>query len=129
MIFQLFFFFYKCFSRFSLKVFSAFTEQRFSNNNAAPPATGNRNKASRVRERSPRERRNEEEEVERKRRREERIREREKKEERSPSRTRRSKSPRPRRRTRVVPRYMVQIPKIALDLLVCFLPKFLHYNL
>nr|XP_012221760.1 PREDICTED: cell division cycle and apoptosis regulator protein 1-like isoform X1 [Linepithema humile] len=79
-------------------------------------ATSNRNKVGRVRERSPRERRNDDEEIERKRRREERIREREKKEDRSPSRTRRSKSPRPRRRTRVVPRYMVQIPKIALDL-------------
>ncbi|XP_020290143.1 cell division cycle and apoptosis regulator protein 1-like isoform X2 [Pseudomyrmex gracilis] len=77
--------------------------------------TSNRNKVGRVRERS-RERRNDDEEIERKRRREERIREREKKEDRSPSRTRRSKSPRPRRRTRVVPRYMVQIPKIALDL-------------
>ena len=76
----------------------------------------NRNKGGRVRERSPRDRRNDDEDIERKRRREDRIREREKKEERSPSRTRRSKSPRPRRRTRVVPRYMVQIPKIALDL-------------
>ncbi|XP_008204944.1 cell division cycle and apoptosis regulator protein 1 isoform X2 [Nasonia vitripennis] len=89
---------------------------RFSANNTSTTAVANRNKAARVRERSPRDRRNDDEEVERKRRREERIREREKKEERSPSRTRRSKSPRPRRRARVVPRYMVQIPKIALDL-------------
>ncbi|XP_015600550.1 cell division cycle and apoptosis regulator protein 1 [Cephus cinctus] len=87
---------------------------RFANTNTGN--NNNRNKPGRVRERSPRDRRNEDEEGERKRRREERIREREKKEERSPSRTRRSKSPRPRRRTRVVPRYMVQIPKIALDL-------------
>ncbi|XP_043273869.1 cell division cycle and apoptosis regulator protein 1-like isoform X2 [Venturia canescens] len=87
-----------------------------NSSNAPNNATSNRNKTSRVRERSPRERRNDDEEIERKRRREDRIREREKKEERSPSRTRRSKSPRPRRRTRVVPRYMVQIPKIALDL-------------
>ncbi|XP_058799301.1 cell division cycle and apoptosis regulator protein 1-like isoform X2 [Phymastichus coffea] len=87
---------------------------RFSANNTNVPPVTNRNKAGRVRERS-RDRRDEEE-IERKRRREERIREREKKEERSPSRTRRSKSPRPRRRTRIVPRYMVQIPKIALDL-------------
>ncbi|XP_011305660.1 cell division cycle and apoptosis regulator protein 1 isoform X2 [Fopius arisanus] len=87
---------------------------RFSGNNSAS-TTSTRSKPARTRERS-RERRNDDEEVERKRRREERIREREKKEERSPSRTRRSKSPRPRRRTRVVPRYMVQIPKIALDL-------------
>jgi hypothetical protein len=45
-------------------------------------------------------------------------REREEKEKRSPSVRRRSKSPRPvpRRRTRIVPRYMVQIPKIALDM-------------
>ncbi|XP_034944335.1 cell division cycle and apoptosis regulator protein 1-like isoform X2 [Chelonus insularis] len=92
------------------------TSNRFISNNPPTNAASNRNKAVRVRERSPRERRNEDDEIERKRRREERIREREKKEERSPSRTRRSKSPRPRRRTRVVPRYMVQIPKIALDL-------------
>ncbi|KAK9307660.1 hypothetical protein QLX08_002073 [Tetragonisca angustula] len=89
---------------------------RFTTSATNANTVSNRNKVGRVRERSPRERKNEEEEIERKRRREERIREREKKEERSPSRTRRSKSPRPRRRTRVVPRYMVQIPKIALDL-------------
>ncbi|XP_015434424.1 PREDICTED: cell division cycle and apoptosis regulator protein 1 isoform X2 [Dufourea novaeangliae] len=89
---------------------------RFATSAANVNTVSNRNKVGRVRERSPRERKNEEDEIERKRRREERIREREKKEERSPSRTRRSKSPRPRRRTRVVPRYMVQIPKIALDL-------------
>ncbi|XP_012149485.2 cell division cycle and apoptosis regulator protein 1 [Megachile rotundata] len=89
---------------------------RFTSSATSANTASNRNKIGRVRERSPRERKNEEEEIERKRRREERIREREKKEERSPSRTRRSKSPRPRRRTRVVPRYMVQIPKIALDL-------------
>ncbi|XP_011643483.1 cell division cycle and apoptosis regulator protein 1-like isoform X2 [Pogonomyrmex barbatus] len=89
---------------------------RFTTSTTNSNTTSNRNKVGRVRERSPRERRNDDEEIERKRRREERIREREKKEDRSPSRTRRSKSPRPRRRTRVVPRYMVQIPKIALDL-------------
>ncbi|XP_011504659.1 PREDICTED: cell division cycle and apoptosis regulator protein 1-like [Ceratosolen solmsi marchali] len=89
---------------------------RFNTSNTNTSSVANRNKVGRVRERSPRDRRNDDEEIERKRRREERIREREKKEERSPSRTRRSKSPRPRRRTRVVPRYMVQIPKIALDL-------------
>lgn len=89
---------------------------RFTTSTTNSNATSNRNKVGRVRERSPRERRNDEEEIERKRRREERIREREKKEDRSPSRPRRSKSPRPRRRARVVPRYMVQIPKIALDL-------------
>ncbi|XP_023715067.1 cell division cycle and apoptosis regulator protein 1 isoform X3 [Cryptotermes secundus] len=60
----------------------------------------------------------EEDEAERKKRREERAREREEKEKRSPSVRRRSKSPRPapRRRARIVPRYMVQIPKIALDM-------------
>ncbi|XP_032674232.1 cell division cycle and apoptosis regulator protein 1-like isoform X1 [Odontomachus brunneus] len=89
---------------------------RFTTSTTNSNTTSNRNKVGRVRERSPRERRNDDEDIERKRRREERIREREKKEDRSPSRTRRSKSPRPRRRTRVVPRYMVQIPKIALDL-------------
>ncbi|XP_023244872.1 cell division cycle and apoptosis regulator protein 1 isoform X2 [Copidosoma floridanum] len=88
---------------------------RFATNTTPTALVTNRNKAGRVRDRSPRDRRDDEE-IERKRRREDRIREREKKEERSPSRTRRSKSPRPRRRTRVVPRYMVQIPKIALDL-------------
>lgn len=92
---------------------------RFTSSNSSGVASTNRTKAGRIRERS-RERRNDDEEIERKRRREERIREREKKDERSPSRTRRSKSPRPRRRTRVVPRYMVQIPKIALDLYVFF---------
>ncbi|XP_043470873.1 cell division cycle and apoptosis regulator protein 1-like [Leptopilina heterotoma] len=91
------------------------SNSRFSSNNNSGVASTNRTKAGRIRERS-RERRNDDEEIERKRRREERNREREKKDERSPSRTRRSKSPRPRRRTRVVPRYMVQIPKIALDL-------------
>ncbi|RLU19767.1 hypothetical protein DMN91_008325 [Ooceraea biroi] len=93
-----------------------FFQTRFTTSTPNSNTTSNRNKVGRVRERSPRERRNDDEEIERKRRREERIREREKKEDRSPSRTRRSKSPRPRRRTRVVPRYMVQIPKIALDL-------------
>ncbi|KAI4499751.1 hypothetical protein M0802_005007 [Mischocyttarus mexicanus] len=92
------------------------TNNRFTATTTNTNMGSNRNKVGRVRERSSRERRNEEEELDRKRRREERIREREKKEERSPSRARRSKSPRPRRRTRVVPRYMVQIPKIALDL-------------
>ncbi|XP_070153513.1 cell division cycle and apoptosis regulator protein 1 isoform X2 [Polyergus mexicanus] len=92
------------------------SNNRFTTSTTNSNTTSNRNKVGRVRERSPRERRNDDEEIERKRRREERIREREKKEDRSPSRTRRSKSPRPRRRTRVVPRYMVQIPKIALDL-------------
>ncbi|XP_044575760.1 cell division cycle and apoptosis regulator protein 1-like isoform X2 [Cotesia glomerata] len=93
------------------------SNSRFVSNNPTNNPPSNRSKVSRVRERSlPRDRRNDDEEIERKRRREDRIREREKKEERSPSRTRRSKSPRPRRRTRVVPRYMVQIPKIALDL-------------
>ncbi|XP_033230490.1 cell division cycle and apoptosis regulator protein 1-like isoform X2 [Belonocnema kinseyi] len=91
------------------------SSNRFNSSNNSGVSSANRTKQGRVRERS-RDRRNDDEEIERKRRREERIREREKKEERSPSRTRRSKSPRPRRRTRVVPRYMVQIPKIALDL-------------
>ncbi|CAB0042517.1 unnamed protein product [Trichogramma brassicae] len=92
------------------------SNSRFSTSNSTSSSVNNRNKQSRVRERSPRDRRNDDDEIERKRRREDRIREREKKEERSPSRSRRSKSPRPRRRTRVVPRYMVQIPKISLDL-------------
>lgn len=68
----------------------------------------------RGRERS-RDRDREEEENDRKKRREERLREREKEEKKSPLR-RRSRSPKSRRRSRIVPRYMVQIPKIALDL-------------
>ncbi|XP_022919300.2 cell division cycle and apoptosis regulator protein 1-like [Onthophagus taurus] len=95
--------------------------------NAVPPPGDNskgsfsrnnqRNKASlsgRGRERS-RDREREDEDMERKKRREERIREREKEEKKSPLR-RRSRSPKSRRRSRIVPRYMVQIPKIALDL-------------
>jgi hypothetical protein len=94
--------------------------------NAVPPPTDNSNgnfgrnnqrpKAAlgRGRERS-RDRERDEDEIERKRRREERIREREKEEKKSPLR-RRSRSPKSRRRSRIVPRYMVQIPKIALDL-------------
>lgn len=95
--------------------------------NAVPPPSENSNgnfgrnsqrqKASmggRGRERS-RDREREEEENERKKRREERLREREKEDKKSPLR-RRSRSPKSRRRSRIVPRYMVQIPKIALDL-------------
>lgn len=70
--------------------------------------------SGRSRDRS-RDRDREEEEIERKRRREERQREREEKDKKSPLR-RRSRSPKSRRRTRIVPRYMVQIPKIALHL-------------
>lgn len=94
--------------------------------NAVPPpsdsANGNfgrnshRNKgaAGGRRERS-RDKDRDDDEIERKRRREERMREREKEEKKSPLR-RRSRSPKARRRSRIVPRYMVQIPKIALDL-------------
>lgn len=83
-----------------------------------PPSFGrnSRQKAvtNRGRERS-RERDRDDDEIERKRRREERMREREKEEKKSPVR-RRSRSPKSRRRSRIVPRYMVQVPKIALDL-------------
>ncbi|EEZ98940.2 cell division cycle and apoptosis regulator protein 1 [Tribolium castaneum] len=93
--------------------------------NAVPPPNDNSNgnfgrnqrpKAvmGRGRERS-RDRERDDDEIERKRRREERMREREKEEKKSPLR-RRSRSPKSRRRSRIVPRYMVQIPKIALDL-------------
>ncbi|KAK5650094.1 hypothetical protein RI129_001123 [Pyrocoelia pectoralis] len=93
--------------------------------NAVPPPGDNnsnfgknqRSKASlggRGRERS-RDRDREDEDMERKKRREERMREREKEEKKSPLR-RRSRSPKSRRRSRIVPRYMVQIPKINLDL-------------
>lgn len=71
------------------------------------------------RERS-RERDRDDDEIERKRRREDRIREKEKDDRRSPIRKRtksRSRSPKGmRRRARVIPRYMVQVPKINLDL-------------
>lgn len=90
-----------------------------SNGNYLPSSRNNQraNKSSvsgRSRDRS-RDRDREEDEIERKRRREERAREREEKDKKSPLR-RRSRSPKSRRRTRIVPRYMVQIPKIALHL-------------
>nr|CAH7723590.1 unnamed protein product [Callosobruchus chinensis] len=69
----------------------------------------------RGRERS-REKDKDDDEIERKRRREERLREREKEEKKASPVRKRSRSPKTRRRSRVVPRYMVQIPKIALDL-------------
>ncbi|XP_067008402.2 cell division cycle and apoptosis regulator protein 1 isoform X2 [Anabrus simplex] len=83
------------------------------NNQRKIGVTGSRRERSKDRSRD-----REDEEEDRKKRREERAREREEKEKRSPSVRRRSKSPRPqpRRRARIVPRYMVQIPKIALDL-------------
>ncbi|CAH2002188.1 unnamed protein product [Acanthoscelides obtectus] len=71
--------------------------------------------SGRGRERS-REKDKEDDEIERKRRREERLREREKEEKKASPVRKRSRSPKARRRSRVVPRYMVQIPKIALDL-------------
>ncbi|KAI4460282.1 cell division cycle and apoptosis regulator protein [Holotrichia oblita] len=82
----------------------------FARNNQRPKAS----LGGRGRERS-RDRDREEEELERKKRREDRTREREKEDKKSPLR-RRSRSPKSRRRSRIVPRYMVQIPKIALDL-------------
>lgn len=56
------------------------------------------------------------EEFERKRRREERIKEKNKEERNKSPLRRRSRSPKLRRRSRFVPRYMVQVPKIALDM-------------
>lgn len=85
-----------------------------SNGNFGRNTHRNKGNVGGRRERS-RDKDREEEEIERKRRREERIREREKEEKKSPLR-RRSRSPKARRRSRIVPRYMVQIPKIALDL-------------
>ncbi|GJQ87233.1 hypothetical protein Trydic_g8462 [Trypoxylus dichotomus] len=86
------------------------TNGNFARNNQRPKASV----GGRGRERS-RDRDREEEELERKKRREDRTREREKEDKKSPLR-RRSRSPKSRRRSRIVPRYMVQIPKIALDL-------------
>lgn len=76
--------------------------------NRGKPNVGDRRNRSRDRD---------DDEIERKRRREDRIREREKddKDRKSPVR-RRSRSPKARRRTRAIPRYMVQIPKITLNL-------------
>lgn len=76
--------------------------------NRPKPSVGERRNRSRDRD---------DDEVERKRRREERLREREKEEKdrKSPAR-RRSRSPKARRRTRTIARYMVQIPKISLNL-------------
>lgn len=86
------------------------TNGTFGRNNQRPKAS----LGGRGRERS-RDREREDEESERKKRREDRTREREKEDKKSPLR-RRSRSPKSRRRSRIVPRYMVQIPKIALDL-------------
>ncbi|KAG5877922.1 hypothetical protein JTB14_020960 [Gonioctena quinquepunctata] len=88
--------------------------------NAVPPPEGRSGgrKGGRVRDRS-RDRERDDDENDRKRRREERLREREKEDKKSPVRKRtrsRSRSPKNRRRSRIVPRYMVQVPKIALDL-------------
>ena len=99
------------------------------NYNAVPPPLGDghtnnggqRSKASiggRGRERSHnRDRDDIDTEQQRKKRREERIKEREKDDNKklSPAR-RRSRSPKMNRRSRIVPRYMVQIPKVSLDL-------------
>lgn len=91
-----------------------------TNGNYMPQSNRNNQRSSkssvggRSRDRS-RDRDRDEDEVERKRRREDRTREREEKDKKSPLR-RRSRSPKSRRRTRIVPRYMVQIPKIALHL-------------
>ncbi|XP_025837375.1 cell division cycle and apoptosis regulator protein 1 [Agrilus planipennis] len=89
---------------------------QMSDGNGGFGKSGQRTKGSiggRGRERSRT--RDEEEENERKRRKEERIRERDRDDKKSPLR-RRSRSPKSRRRSRIVPRYMVQIPKISLDL-------------
>lgn len=90
-----------------------------ANGNYMPPSRNNQRSSKgavggRGRDRS-RDRERDDDEVERKRRREERTREREEKDKKSPVR-RRSRSPKVRRRARIVPRYMVQIPKIALHL-------------
>lgn len=90
-----------------------------TNGNYMPSSRNNQRSSKssvggRSRDRS-RDRDRDDDEIERKRRREDRTREREEKDKKSPLR-RRSRSPKSRRRTRIVPRYMVQIPKIALHL-------------
>ncbi|XP_019756359.1 cell division cycle and apoptosis regulator protein 1 [Dendroctonus ponderosae] len=87
---------------------NTYPRRDFSRDPRTKPSVGERRNRSRERD---------DDEIERKRRREDRIREREKedKERKSPVR-RRSRSPKARRRTRTIPRYMVQIPKISLNL-------------
>lgn len=89
---------------------NTYPRRDFSRDPRTKPNVGERRNRSRERD---------DDEIERKRRREDRIREREKedKERKSPVR-RRSRSPKARRRTRTIPRYMVQIPKISLNLYV-----------
>lgn len=60
--------------------------------------------------------RDRDDEIERKRRRDDRIKEKEKEERTKSPVRRRSRSPKLRRRSRIVPRYMVQVPRIALDM-------------
>lgn len=60
--------------------------------------------------------RDKDDELERKRRREDRIKEKEKEERNKSPVRRRSRSPKVRRRPRIVPRYMVQVPRITLDM-------------
>lgn len=60
--------------------------------------------------------RDRDDDIERKRRREERIKEKEKEERNKSPIRRRSRSPKLRRRSRIVPRYMVQVPRITLDM-------------
>lgn len=88
-----------------------------SNNysSGAPSSDRGGRKIMNRRERS-RERDRGDEEIERKRRREERIKEKEKEERNKSPIRRRSRSPKLRRRSRIVPRYMVQVPRIALDM-------------
>lgn len=69
----------------------------------------NRRERSRGRDRG-------DDETERKRRREDRLKDKEKEERIIKSPLRRSRSPKLRRRSRIVPRYMVQVPRIALDM-------------
>lgn len=85
-----------------------------SNSYSNPASDRSGRKAINRRDRS-RERDRGDDEVERKRRREERVKDREERNK-SPLR-RRSRSPKVgRRRSRIVPRYMVQVPRIALDM-------------
>ncbi|CAH1108083.1 unnamed protein product [Psylliodes chrysocephalus] len=93
--------------------------KRYGNSYSAVPPPSDRGRKGGRRDRS-RDRDRDDDEIDRKRRREERMREREKEEKKSPISKRnksRSRSPKSnRRRARVIPRYMVQVPKIDLDL-------------
>ncbi|CAH1283996.1 unnamed protein product [Diabrotica balteata] len=101
-----------------IQVITGSQSRSYGNSNYVPQSD-RRRRDGKGRDRS-RDRDRDDDEVDRKRRREDRVRERERDDRKSPLRKRsksRSRSPKGvRRRPRIIPRYMVQIPKINLDL-------------